>query len=222
MTAKLASIRLLLSDLRCRARTEGARAVLGGFLARLRSGLGSERRLIVLVKDLSDIPPAAATAEVRVEELEARHLPALAALNRRRCFRRADLRFARDVERGYNGYVGFCNGEMIGYYWWVDRTATPLHPDLANLGLGIELGEGDVYGCDYFLLEEFRGGGVAGEFLSKIERDIASRGNHTIWGYVVSDNRPARWLYSLRGYKPMWTVLRRTVRFRTHSEPVPN
>ena len=222
MTAKLASIRLLLRDLLGRARAEGIGAVLKGFGERLRAGLGSEQRLIVLAKDLSDIRPAQATAEVRVEELTAGHLPALAELNRKRRFTRADLRFARYVEHGYNGYVGFCNDEIIGYYWWVDRTATPLHPDLANLGLGIELDEGDVYGCDYFVLEEFRGGGIAGEFLSKIEGDIANRGNHTIWGYVVSDNRPARWLYSLRGYKPMWTVLRRTVRFRAQSEPVPN
>lgn len=220
MTAKLASIRLLLADLRCRAARDGYGAVLAGFGQRLRAGIRSEQRLIVLAKDLEEIPAGQGTADVRIENLEARHLPALAELNRKRCFRRADRRFERDVKRGYNGYVGFCNGELIGYYWWVDRTATPPHPDLANLGLDIELGDGDVYGSDYFVLEQSRGGGIAGEFLNRIETDIAARGNHTIWGYVVSDNRPARWLYSLRGYKPMWTVLRRTARFRTHSETV--
>jgi GNAT superfamily N-acetyltransferase len=185
---------------------------------RVGAAVRSEERLIVLAKDLSEVGPGKGTVEVRVEDLAARHLPALAELNRKRGFERADRRFARDVERGYHGYVGFVGGDLIGYYWWVDRASAPLHPDLAGLGLEIALGEADVYGYDYFVLEQFRGGGIAGEFLNKVEGDLARRGYHTLWGYVLSSNRPARWLYSLRGYRPMRTVLRQTFLFRTHTQ----
>jgi GNAT superfamily N-acetyltransferase len=207
-------------DLRCRRRREGTRALLGDLWRRLRRAVSTEEQSIVLAKDLGRIVETKSVTEVRVDVLEARHLPALAELNRKRCFRRADRRFERDVERGYNGYVGFCGDELIGYYWWVDEHSEPLHADLADRGLGIELSAGDVYGCDYFVLEQFRGGGIAGNFLYKIEADLASRGYKTIWGYVVKDNRPARWLYSLRGYEPMRTVLRRTMLFRQSTETV--
>jgi GNAT superfamily N-acetyltransferase len=217
-----ASLRPLVTDLRQRARDGGWSGLVADVRRKSRTAIKSEQRLIVLAKDLSDVTPGTGTAEVRIEDLGVRHLPALAELNRKRGFMRADRRFARDLEYGYHGYAGFVGSELIGYYWWVDRTSAPLHPDLANLGLDIHLGEGDVYGYDYFVLEQFRGGGVAGELLNRVEGDLARRGYRTLWGYVVSDNRPARWLYSLRGYRPMRTVLRTTTLLRKHSEPLPN
>jgi GNAT superfamily N-acetyltransferase len=76
---------------------------------------------------------------------------------------------------------------------------------------GVELGVGDIYGSDLFLLEEHRGGGAAADFLRQIEASLRDRGYRRSWGYVVSDNRPARWIYSTRKYAPMWTVTRRRV-----------
>ncbi len=171
--------------------------------------IGREEQLIVLVKDLGAIVQPRAHGEIGLEDLGAAHLPQLAQLNRKRGRPDADRRFARDLEHGFHGFVGYRDGELAGYYWWVDRDARSLHRDLRKLGLGIELGEGEVYGSDFFLLEEHRGGGLAGEFLFGVERRLRERGYSRLWGYVASDNRPARWVYSTRGYEPMWLVDRR-------------
>ena len=98
---------------------------------------------------------------------------------------------------------------MAGYYWWVDRDAPVPHPDLRDLDLGIELEEGDVYGTDFFLLEEFRGAGRAADFLCKVEKSLRDRGYRRLWGYVESANRPAVWAYRSRGYESMWILERR-------------
>ena len=94
------------------------------------------------------------------------------------------------------GYVG---GELVGYYWWVDRRIDPATATSTATGSGSSWRR-DVYGFDFFLLEEHRGGGNSVEFLHKVEKRLRDRGYGTLWGYVVAGNKPARWLYSMRGY----------------------
>jgi GNAT superfamily N-acetyltransferase len=187
---------------------------------RLRGLLYTQERLVVIVKELDAIVEPRGPGDLRLEDLAAKHLPGLSELNRLRARPEVDRRFTRYVEQGFHGFVAYRGEELVGYYWWVDRDAPTPYPDLRKLGLGIELGEGDVYGSDFFLLEEHRGGGVAVDFLFKVESSLHDRGYARLWGYVVSGNRPARWIYSTRGYKPTWTVHRRQVLFlrRTNRE----
>lgn len=194
-------------DLRCRYRRDGLRPTLAKLGERVRPTARQEE-LVVLLKDLRQAPTPGVETPLRIEALDARHLPALHELNRKRCFTRADSRFAEDVAHGYRGFVGFLGNELIGYYWWVDWTDRPPHRDLSRLGLGIELAEGDVYGADFFILGEHRGGGVANDFLHKVETALRERCYRRLWGYVVAGNRPARWVYTLRGYEPVSTVTR--------------
>lgn len=204
MTRRLQALR---ADLFCHLRRYGLRATLqklGGSASLRRSS--SDGGLIVLLKDLDSISAPSAASDLRVDDLEARHLPALFDLNRRRCYTRADSRFAEDLAHGYRGFVGFVGEELVGYYWWVDGTHHPRHRDLARLGLGIELGEGDAYGSDFYILEEHRRGGIANDFLFKVETALRERGFRRLWGYVESDNRPARWTFNMRGYQPLRTV----------------
>jgi GNAT superfamily N-acetyltransferase len=203
----------LLFDMRCRVRRRGVRPILAAVGGRLRTRVrGSTTELIVLLKELDEIAEPSRRAGVRVEELEERHLDALAELNRKRCHTRADARFAEYLELGYGGFAGFVDGQLVGYYWYGDAASDPPFPDLRNLPLEIELGEGDVYGSDFFLLEEHRGGGTAAEFLFGVESAFKARGYRRLWGYVVSDNRPARWLYATRGYESTWRMsIRRTL-----------
>ncbi len=100
------------------------------------------------------------------------------------------MRAVRALERGYRGFVGYVGHELVGYYWWVDGAIEPRHSDIVNLGLDIELGPGEVYGYDFFLLEEHRGDGKSMEFLAKIETALRAHGYRILWGYVVADNRP--------------------------------
>jgi GNAT superfamily N-acetyltransferase len=164
-----------------------------------------------MTKDLGDVMPMTAAAALRVEALSADLLPAVYEFNRRRCFTKADARAPRALERGYRGFVGFVGEDPVGYYWWVDAEIEPRHGDIERLDLGFELGPGEVYGYDFFMLEEHRGGGKAMEFLHKIETSLHELGYRLVWGYVDADNRPARWLYRLRGYEPVKQVQTRRI-----------
>jgi GNAT superfamily N-acetyltransferase len=182
---------------------------------RLRGLAYADDRLIVLLKDLVAIVQPAHDGGLRLEDLRAEHLPELAALNRKRGRPEIQRLFAQYVEQGFHAFVAYRGQELVGYYWWVDREVPASYTDSHKLGLGIQLGDGDVYGSHFFVLEEHRGGGIAGDFLSKVESSLRDRGYTRLWGYVASDNRPARWLYSTRRYAPMWTVrLRRIVLIR--------
>ena len=49
------------------------------------------------------------------------------------------------------------------------------------------------------------------EFLHTVETLLRDLGYRTLWGYVVAGNKPARWLYSMRGYRPVRRIEARTV-----------
>jgi GNAT superfamily N-acetyltransferase len=184
------SLRALAVDIGCLARRDGLRATVrkaGGALAR--------SELIVLVKRLDAIEAITFERRLEVTELDHGSLPALTAFNRRRCDTRATERFAADLARGRRGFVAHEDGRLAGYYWLTDGD----HPHLERLG--VTLAAGDVYGFDFFLAAEHRGDGRAVEFLYAIEVALRERGYERVWGYVRGDNRPARWLYSLRGYE---------------------
>jgi GNAT superfamily N-acetyltransferase len=199
------------ADLRCRYRRDGPRALIGKLGARLRSSLYSHGEVVVLKKDLGRITEMEFSEALRIEELDARHLPALYEFNRQRCFSKADARAAAAVERGYRGFVGYVGDELVGYYWWVDAAIEPNHSDISHYGLDIDLQPGEVYGFDFFLLELHRGDGKSMEFLYKVEVALRDLGYDILWGYVVADNKPARWLYSLRGYEPVRKVASRSL-----------
>jgi GNAT superfamily N-acetyltransferase len=172
-----------------------------------------EEELIVLLKDLDEVVVPKAQAQLRVEDFDPAMLPALYAMNRGRGEPDADEYFERSVKSGYHGFAAFVDEAMVGYYWWVDRDNPVAHPDLYKLGRGFELAEGDVYGASFFLLEQYRGGGRAGEFLYRIESSLHDLGYTRLWGYVDSWNRPARWTYATRGYEATWKVHNRRLAF---------
>lgn len=202
--AVLANVRRLRRYLQ----TNGARPTAAEIWRRLRRVLYVQEREIVIVGELDSIVVPWREADLRLVDLRAEHLPELAELNRKRGRPEVDARFARYVSDGFHGFVAYADGQLVGYYWWVDRDVPTLFPDLRERGLGIELGDGDVYGSDFFLLDEHRGRGIADDFLYRVESSLHERGYSRLWGYVASDNRPARWIYSTRGYVPMWTVKR--------------
>jgi GNAT superfamily N-acetyltransferase len=184
------ALRALASDLGCMTRRDGVRAT-----ARRLTSAFARTELLVLVKRLDAIAPIAFDRRLEISDLDPGALPALAELNRRRCDTRATGRFAADLERGCRGFLAHDDGVLAGYYWWADGE----HPHLD--ALGVELAAGDVYGFDFFLAAEHRGEGRAMEFLFAIETALRERGYDRLWGYVRGDNRPARWLYSTRGYE---------------------
>jgi len=199
----------MLARFRLYTQLHGVRGLLAAAGRRLRMLFYIDRRFIVLLKQLDSIVESRRIGDLRVEDLGAEHLPALSELNRRRGRPQVDRRFATNVSSGFHGFVAWRDDRLVGYYWWVDCDAPEPHPDLRDLDLGIELEKGDVYGTDFFLLEEFRGAGTAADFLCKIERSLRDRGYRRLWGYVDSGNRAALWAYRARGYESMWVLERK-------------
>jgi GNAT superfamily N-acetyltransferase len=191
--------------------TRGARQTAVAIGRQLRGLVYSDERLIVIVKDLDSIVEPRHEGELRVRDLGAEQLSDLSELNRIRGRPEIQRLFTHYVEQGFHGFLAYRGEELVGYYWWIDRDVPPRYTDPQKLGLGIELGEGDAYGSHFFVLEEHRGGGAAADFLFKVESSLADRGYTRLWGYVHSANRPARWVYSTRGYKPTWVVRLRRI-----------
>jgi GNAT superfamily N-acetyltransferase len=210
----------MIGKLRRNLRERGIRGTFARLTRQLREGLVRDE-LIVLLKDLDSIVEPRRPGGFEIEDLEARHLPGLSAVNRKRGVTRADRYFETSIAKGFHGFVALKGGEVVGYYWWVDREADPPHPDIWLLGKGFEMEPGDVYGSSLFLLEEHRGGGAAGIFLHQVEASLRDRGYARIWGYVETTNRPARWLYSTRGYQSMWKVAHRRFLFFKSRRSIP-
>lgn len=106
------------------------------------------------------------------------------------------------VRRGYRALFAEVDGRIVGYMWWVDAgfSGDRAQPDVALHG--IRLGPREAYAFNFFLEPGCRGGGSANEFLSKFEQHLRSRGIERVWGFVATQNKPARWLYSLCGWQP--------------------
>jgi GNAT superfamily N-acetyltransferase len=219
-TAPPNGLAVTVSDLQCVRRRDGLGALIRKLVRRVLLALHSREEILVMTKDLTEVTEMAFDEALRIEETSARHLPALYEFNRKRCFSKADARAAAAVDRGHRGFVGYIDDELVGYYWWVDADIDPRHADIERFGLGFELGPGEVYGYDFYLLEEHRGEGKSMEFLYKIETALHDLGYRLLWGYVETDNRPARWLYGLRGYKPRREVATRRVLGRRVSRRV--
>jgi GNAT superfamily N-acetyltransferase len=201
----------LISKLRRNLRERGVRGTAGRALSRLREGYTKEE-LIVLLKTTDSIVEPKKPGKLTMEDLSSAHLPELIELNRKAGEPLgADKYFENSLKLGYHGFIARIDDELVGYYWWVDAEIDPDHSDIEHYGLGIELQPGEVYGFDFFLLEEHRGDGKSMEFLHKIETALSDLGYTLLWGYVVAGNKPARWLYSLRGYKPVRKIASRRV-----------
>lgn len=190
---------MLISDVRCLVRRNGLRPTLAKVGRGISDTFQAREDLLVVRKPLDAIAGDFAGSALAIEDLTGDCLAALGELNRRRCEARADRRFADNVARGYRGFVARHRGAVVGFYWWIDRRIDPQHPHLEPLGL--ELGDDDAYGFDFFLAEEHRGEGNAIHFLHEVETRLRERGYRTLWGYVMSGNTGARWLYAMRGYE---------------------
>lgn len=196
------------ADLWCQLREQGWRAPLAEIRDLVRRRFYMTDDQILLRKELAPLAdPSAST--IRMELAEPRHLPALAEFNRRQCNTRRTRRFATALAEGKRGVLGFRDGELIGYFWWVDGTQPTDRVFMTRFGGGLP--QGDVYSFDLFIDPAHRGHGVPAEFLANVEAELARLGHRHMYGCVDSDNMPARWLYQTRGYEAVQRCRTRTV-----------
>lgn len=209
--------RLMAADLWTIARQRSARELAGKVRRRLARPIRSEDGVIILVKDLDDIVATPASGRLRIEDIGPEHIPALHELNRRRGASRKTRNFIGDLQRGCGGFAVMDGDAACGFYWYVGGPAAADHADVRRLAGTVELGDGDLYSFDFFLHEDARGRNTASEVLTMIETALRDHGHRRLWGYVDADNRPARWLYATRRYRPVRRLTTRTVLgYRSH------
>ena len=167
---------------------------------------------LVLMKSLDGVLGRPASDDLRIEALAAHDCGALADLNREHCFTRKDRGIADRLAKGYRAFVIYSRDEVAGYFWWIDKRIDPAHPEVVRLG--IELDDRDVYTFDYYLAERYRGSGNALVAFQQIECALKDLEYRRIWGYVLTDNRPARWIYDVLGYEVLGQVTSHSVLLR--------
>lgn len=162
---------------------------------------------IVMFKDLAEGADALPGTQLQYSAYEGGDAVVLDRIEAARHLDADDLeRLRLFARRGYSVLFAEADGRIVGFMWWADAhlSGDRAHPHLARYG--IQLGPREAYVFDFFLEPASRGGGNANEFLASFDRHLRSRGIERLWGFVASDNKPARWLYSLSGWRPQKTI----------------
>ena len=194
------------------ARHIGLRAALGRQLrsvpARVADKVYARSTDRLLVKDLDGVgayaPPQAAA--VRVERIRQHHAEELVELRLRpESWNPVQAAKIREyLRKGYQGFLIRRDGRTAGHFWWIDTTIAPTHPDLAEFH--VPLGEGDVYGFDYYIAPDERGAGLATDALRMMLAELARLGYRRLWGTAGLANPAALWTYVADGFTTAHTV----------------
>jgi GNAT superfamily N-acetyltransferase len=194
-----------IDELRAVLRQSGLRAAAGRVLRSLVARILWLEKDVVVTKSLTGAGLWKGRARLEVRPLQGPNDPAFHALLRHTGQGRLARWCVSYARNGYRGFLAFREGVPIGLMWWVDGRipARNNHPHLKRFA--IQLGAGDAYLFDFFIRPEYRGGGSANEFMTRIEAALGSLGYERLLGCVDVDNKQARWLYSLLGWQDLRT-----------------
>jgi L-amino acid N-acyltransferase YncA len=127
------------------------------------------------------------------------------------------LAFYRDLADDVGGcaFLAVIEGQMAGIMWGYDR----------NRRWGaLRIGPGDVEVCDLFIIEQFRGRGLAKALLIEACRCYRERGFARAYGYIRSDNAPSLRACQAAGFRKVgkvWGPKLFGSRFVTVAKPEP-
>jgi GNAT superfamily N-acetyltransferase len=202
------TVRVTARDLWCLWREVGPKAALAYLRDIVRSQLYAVTDEMVVRKQF-DVAGSRATGLVGLEEADPRHLSQLAEFNRRQCNTTRTQRFEEGLAEGKRAFLGFRDGELIGYFWWHD--AAHAGDDFYLGRFGIALAADEMYGYDLFVAPQHRGRGTPTEFLAAIEAELVRSGYRAMYGFVDVRNVPARWLWASSGYKDVMRARTRRI-----------
>jgi len=183
-------------------------------LRKLRKRIYDRGEYTVLEKDLTlDTARPVPATDRRIEAREASpaEIPTLSAVvDDKGDARRREASY---VSQGYRCVVCFADGEVVARCWWTDAATAGsgvASRDLQVSFLDVKLEDGDAWGFRNEVAPSVRGNGISTLALTAIEQALARAGYRRLYGYVDSWNIPARWLYEIRGWKPVRTVVMRS------------
>jgi GNAT superfamily N-acetyltransferase len=191
---------------RARGLTGALTKVIFGVMRRL---AGYERKEeLYIAKDLTETRAVSFKQKLTIRPVQSTDRPLILAFHREH---RVDddqvRRIAWYLDHGYNGFLAFLSDAPIGYLWWVTNkwSSRENHPHLRTYG--IALADDEVYAVDLYLAPSYRGGSNAIEFMAHALKSLHDQGYRRTVGLVGADNKPARWTYSMLGYKTTRTVV---------------
>lgn len=186
-----------------RVRSErGLVGIIKSLMSRITSWIFTAVDDIVISKSLDDLRAYSLPKKlktIRLEEFNIERFKEFCQDNHCTLNNRRNLNSV--LHNKHRGFVATLDGEIIGYIWWTDNQISPHrnHPFLHRYG--IDLMNDEAYFFDFFILPQYRGDGNAVEFLATVEFILKEQGFRRVYGHVLVDNKPARWLYILNGYK---------------------
>jgi len=114
------------------------------------------------------------------------------------------IKLQRNTAAGYYAYAVRCNGEIIGDIWCATPGAinsSPVHPDLAWLGICCEKNEAYMY--DMYVVPGSRGKVITSFLLGNALNHLKNSGYQKVYGFYEKDNLPALWTHRLFGYSEL-------------------
>jgi len=105
------------------------------------------------------------------------------------------------IKNGFKCYLATLSDEIIGYNWFTEKQDRPEHNHPHLLRYDIELQKDELYGFDFYISPQHRGGGNSVEFYTVMRFRLKAQGFKKIYGYVDAANRQASWFYKLMGQK---------------------
>jgi GNAT superfamily N-acetyltransferase len=163
--------------------------------------------LIILKRDLND-KINLVSDRMTIQCIEAHHFEDLAKLHSDIHSKSFMIEFEEYQKNNCFGYMARIQGSIIGHIWWADHRMGYefKDPDTMFMRRKLKLNRKDAYLFDYFIAPKSRGGGNSIEFLNKVLLSLRESGYTTIIGCVKEHNFPAKWTYSILGFKNIQKV----------------
>ena len=164
---------------------------------------------ILLMKDLNKLESFSFGNRLEVINIKREYISSLRYLRNEPGIINSDIKneLREYFNNNCNGLIAKLKEEIIGYIWWGNNTMKCSFEDSSKDIVfkfyldRIKLKELDIYGFDFFLIPKYRCRGYSIEFLSNFLSLLKNLAYEKTFGYVLSDNLPARWTYRLLGYE---------------------
>lgn len=167
---------------------------------------------IVTIWDLTDEKKIKRYHQLSIEEIDKNTLPGLMAFcDEHHLSSQIKSKLHNYLDNGFSGFILKQNAEMIGFMWWVDNQlpVKQNHPSLQVYDISLDNDE--VYMFDNFLAPAFRGNANAIQFLILVREQLTKMGYKKAIAYVRANNRPARWVYAVQGWKNEGDLVRHKI-----------
>jgi len=115
-------------------------------------------------------------------------------------------------KNNYKGFIAMLYGKIIGYIWWWNNDNS-MKPPPEIIFYNIKLDKDNVYMFNFFIAPQYRGGGNAIEFMTRVFSELKKLGYNWTTGIVGPNYLPARWTYNIVGYKDIKTITGRHIFF---------